>query len=552
MLELLAELGNEPILQHATDRRFAGVLRLLCGVLDVPHALVARVEDGRIVVLASTSGFAGNITRSGTVFARPLVHGEVASADRRNHERQFRCESKLTGSANSQGFHAICIAPKRFRSAYWLCGFASTDADLGSGQQSRFHDLADLVQAELMNVEESTLRFFEQAPIGVWVVDTKSKVRYANEQIAQMLGWEAEEMIGTPISKHFPPDIMAIALGSYTEARLNRTFFTPNSEHLHRNGARIPCSIMGALLTDAKGIVTGAMGLIANFGQQVNAPVMRFEQFAKHSPDIMVVFDANMRVRYISPAADKFGWLKGDLTSIFDAIHPDDREMARHELSRVYEQPNERHRTLTLRAVTKAGELRYLEARAVDLRHEPEVAGVLVNTRDVTDRVLQSNSLAHAARHDYLTKLPNRGYAIEQLTGALARSQRGSHPVLLCFLDLDGFKEVNDDYGHAAGDEVLISSAQRLQACVRPGDIASRFGGDEFVVVCESIHEQVDAEEFAARLSASMRIPHDTSGGPIFCSVTIGFALSVADDSPKSLLGRADAHLYERKRARNP
>ncbi len=207
-------------------------------------------------------------------------------------------------------------------------------------------------------------------------------------------------------------------------------------------------------------------------------------------------------------------------------------------------------RSITFRALTKGGDWRYMEARAIDLRDDSTIAGVVVNTRDVTERVLDSDRLAHAARHDYLTQLPNRAYLLEHLTDALQRTQRSQQAILLCYLDMNDFKSINDDFGHATGDDVLVHAADRLRSSVRHGDIAARFGGDEFIVINERIHDMVDAEEFAGRLAEALSFEIEVDGRKVVSSVTVGFALSVLDDSTETLLGRADADLYQRKRDR--
>jgi diguanylate cyclase (GGDEF)-like protein len=130
---------------------------------------------------------------------------------------------------------------------------------------------------------------------------------------------------------------------------------------------------------------------------------------------------------------------------------------------------------------------RWLSRRIVPFRRDQagwvtEVLGVL---RDVTDVVAAEEKLAHDAFHDSLTGLPNRALLLDRLTEALSRSESVGREIGVLYLDLDGFKRVNDTAGHAAGDAVLIETANRLRTVVRQGDTVARVGGDEFVLVIE-------------------------------------------------------------------
>ncbi len=164
--------------------------------------------------------------------------------------------------------------------------------------------------------------------------------------------------------------------------------------------------------------------------------------------------------------------------------------------------------------------------------------------------------LSHAALHDALTGLPNRNLFMDRLALALARAKRrASHPgatldgtVAVLFLDLDKFKDVNDTLGHEAGDELLICAADRLRRAIRPSDTVARFGGDEFVVLCDGLNEQIDAGRIAGRLSQAFATPFHLGGQEVRIGASIGIAivapeLCAADD----LLRAADTAMYRAK-----
>ncbi len=157
-----------------------------------------------------------------------------------------------------------------------------------------------------------------------------------------------------------------------------------------------------------------------------------------------------------------------------------------------------------------------------------------------------SREKEHQALHDPLTGLPNRLLLGDRITQALARGTRQPGRVAVLFLDVDLFKVVNDSLGHAAGDQLLIEVARRLGGVVRPGDTLSRFGGDEFVIVCENMpHDEV--EGLARRASNAVRRPFHYGGQDVSVSVSIGIAISAEDTTAEDLLRDADVALYRAK-----
>jgi diguanylate cyclase (GGDEF)-like protein/PAS domain S-box-containing protein len=152
--------------------------------------------------------------------------------------------------------------------------------------------------------------------------------------------------------------------------------------------------------------------------------------------------------------------------------------------------------------------------------------------------------MRHEALHDPLTGLPNRTLLRDRLEHALAQSERDGRPTGVLFVDLDNFKQINDVYGHATGDGVLVEFARRLRTAVRPGDTVARLGGDEFVVVCEAVDEAV-VLALGERLEAAIEMPLTVDGIPYGLSASIGIALGHSD--AEALLANADAAVYRAK-----
>jgi diguanylate cyclase (GGDEF)-like protein/PAS domain S-box-containing protein len=179
------------------------------------------------------------------------------------------------------------------------------------------------------------------------------------------------------------------------------------------------------------------------------------------------------------------------------------------------------------------GELRYITAAAYD----------------VTDRRRTERAVHHRAAHDALTELPNRAWFTERLGQALAHSARHGTMVGVYFVDLDGFKQVNDERGHDVGDQVLFALAGRLDRSVRPGDTLARYGGDEFTILCEDIPGVAEASEIAERVLRAVERPVQVSGGEVCLSASIGVALGdPGEGTAASLIRNADMAMYEAKR----
>jgi len=169
--------------------------------------------------------------------------------------------------------------------------------------------------------------------------------------------------------------------------------------------------------------------------------------------------------------------------------------------------------------------------------------------RDITERRAVENKLVHEATHDSLTSLPNRAHFTTILESAIASVKNNANDKFaVLFLDLDRFKVINDGLGHVIGDKLLIAIAERLQSCVRPGDIVSRFGGDEFTILLNRINDCEIVKEVAERLQQKLAEPFWIDSFEVFTSASIGIIMSDAShDNPESFLRDADTAMYRAK-----
>lgn len=180
---------------------------------------------------------------------------------------------------------------------------------------------------------------------------------------------------------------------------------------------------------------------------------------------------------------------------------------------------------------------------------EGAVTGAVIVFRDVSAARAQSAQLTHLVEHDFLTGLPNRSLFCDRVGQAisLARRHRGQAAVL--FLDLDGFKQINDSLGHVAGDRLLQSVAKRLMACVRDPDTVSRYGGDEFAVLLQDVHRHQDALATAGRVLRALGEVHSVDGHQVRVTASIGMSVYPDDGlDAETLIRNADAAMYRAKK----
>ncbi|MGK2944388.1 MAG: diguanylate cyclase domain-containing protein, partial [Desulfuromonadales bacterium] len=171
-------------------------------------------------------------------------------------------------------------------------------------------------------------------------------------------------------------------------------------------------------------------------------------------------------------------------------------------------------------------------------------------SRDITERELAEEKIWYNAHHDFLTGLPNRRLFLDRLEQEVKHAQRSNLPLSLLFMDLDGFKEVNDSLGHEAGDRLLSDVAERLTDCVRADDTVARMGGDEFTVILTDAKQRKDVEHVARTIVDALAMPFHIAQQPVQISVSIGITLYPQDaSSPVALLEAADKAMYKAKKS---
>ncbi|MEE8600384.1 putative bifunctional diguanylate cyclase/phosphodiesterase [Euzebya tangerina] len=274
----------------------------------------------------------------------------------------------------------------------------------------------------------------------------------------------------------------------------------------------------------------------------------RYEGLALHASDVVAIVDTRTRVSYVS----------GSIKTVFE--HDPDEVLDRPLTDLLRE---DYAQTLTAAVGQAAAEAQGTRTVEVEVAHSlgtrwaemtvtnqldnPHINGLIVNCHDVSERKILEEQLLHLAFHDSLTALANRPLFKERVEEAL-KADYGGKRVAVLFLDLDGFKQVNDSLGHAAGDLLLVMVSERLRTCVRASDIVARLGGDEFAVLLPDVDNEAAPRRTAERIIGALVEPFELNGRSIVVGGSIGIARTKGHPiTCDELLRNADLAMYRAK-----
>ena len=278
----------------------------------------------------------------------------------------------------------------------------------------------------------------------------------------------------------------------------------------------------------------------------------RFASLVRNASDVVTVVEADTTITYVSPSSLRtLGYTSGDLegTRFIDLVHDEDKTRAMSFLTSG--EGDDAVATLEFRVRRRDGSMIFAETLRTNLLHDANVNGIVLTTRDVSERKEFEEQLSHQAFHDSLTGLANRVLFGDRVTHALERQERDQRPVSVLFMDLDDFKTINDSLGHAAGDVLLGEVGDRIRQILRAPDTAARLGGDEFAVLLEDGGDPIGAADVAERLIQSLDAPFHLENKEVFVRASIGIAVAQPDDAEiddvESLMRNADVAMYMAK-----
>jgi diguanylate cyclase (GGDEF)-like protein/PAS domain S-box-containing protein len=275
----------------------------------------------------------------------------------------------------------------------------------------------------------------------------------------------------------------------------------------------------------------------------------RFRLLVQYAYDAVVTFDLSGTCIYASPATTRvLGYEPQDLIGqqLMDQVHPEDLDRLSAKVTECLQVPNTSV-SVEYRSLHADGAWRTVESSFTNLLDEPSVGAIVANLHDVTELRAAQAVLERQAQHDPLTDLPNRNRLMVLAQDVLARAESAGTPVALLFVDLDGFKPINDERGHHVGDIVLETVARRLRYGSRADDVVARVGGDEFCVLCEA--DRHEARALATRLREHIRTPIDIGGTARSVDTSIGIAMFSKGATLQSLVQAADTALRRAKRS---
>jgi diguanylate cyclase (GGDEF)-like protein/PAS domain S-box-containing protein len=281
-------------------------------------------------------------------------------------------------------------------------------------------------------------------------------------------------------------------------------------------------------------------------------------EVVERSPTILFRLQAELppRLAYVSRNIARFGYDPAEMTRAASRltrfVHPDDRKKVKEQLAQAMADGGGAG-MVEFRFRQKDGDYRWLDARYAPVRDDlgrPRlIEGVAF---DVTERKAAAEKIERLASTDPLTGLANRRTFIEALHRVFAAAERGGEPFSLHYIDIDHFKEVNDTYGHAAGDALLEELASRLKHHCRASDLVARLGGDEFAILQSQVRDSSHAGAMAAKILSLASAPYQLAGGEARATVSIGVTLyGVQTREPDAMLAQADQALYCAKQGRD-
>lgn len=422
----------------------------------------------------------------------------------------------------------------------------------------------------------------------VFVVDEHGNIVFISEACERLLGYTVNEMTGTPILNYIHPDDLERTLAAASQVMSGRFHTDFENRYLHKDGSVVHILWSARWSEKDRLRIAVARDVTAlRRSHQTRDALYRISEAAHNADTLRALCDGVRQViGELFPAGDLYlafydaargliatpdwsadpagDWLETPIqadSALAHVIHTGQALRASHNpecqgagLNRLTS--SEPANWLGVPLISRQSVLGALviesPSRETCYREEDQelLAFVATQVATVAERKRAEEGLRFMAHHDPLTGLTNRSLFYDRLETALRSAHRNESGLALLYLDLNDFKKINDSGGHEAGDQLLVEVGRRLQGCTRETDTVARMGGDEFTVLLTDIRDQPSLDRAVAKIHDIMASPLEFEGGALHVTCSIGAALYPQDgETAGQLLGKADARMYESKRA---
>jgi len=407
----------------------------------------------------------------------------------------------------------------------------------------------------------------DAAPLGIFISDTQGNCIYTNPAYHAISGQTLEETLGTNWTSAIHPQDRLKAISEWGDAVRSHSKFVAEVRFLRKDKSVIWTRLNAAMIrtSDSNDKSLGYVQIVENIHERKTIEkILRvseeivYEQQERAQVTLNSIGDGVLttnlagKVTYLNRVAEMMtGWSLNDalgspVEEVFTLIEAETRKTPADPLSGTFKSDDTARLQSNYLLVSRDGIESPIEysVSPIHSRHH-EVAGSAIVFHDVSETRAMAQKMLHMAQHDFLTGLANRALLTERLTRAIGLAQRKEKQVALLFVDLDNFKQINDTLGHAIGDKLLQSVANRMTEVVRATDTVCRQGGDEFVVLLTEIEQHQDAAQVAEKLIAAFALPHIIHECEIDVTLSIGVSVYPDDGNDvESLFQHADAAMY--------
>ncbi|MCG7405631.1 MULTISPECIES: bifunctional diguanylate cyclase/phosphodiesterase [Caballeronia] len=590
-LQLLRSLD---LLDTPQEEVFDRVTRVVAELLQVPIALVSLVDEHR-QWFKSRVGLDVCETARDVSFCAHALHSErLLLVEDAHADARFAGNPLVRGAPHIRFYAGVPLRSSRGLVLGTLCAIDTKPRKLTASTQAALCDLAATVEREIVQREAaretreiqeadrrklrlSETRFhtiFEQTPTGKAIVDLEGRFVEVNPKLCEITGYSADELVTMTFQQITDEADLSADLQLVAEL-LDGTSktYTLEKRYRRRNGEPVWVELSVALIRDERGeplhFVSVAHDIssrkyseqvLRDYRQELERRVLErtreltsnraaLQTITDNLPVLIAHVDADLRYRFNNQVyREVFGVEPSALRgkTVRDTIGASTFERCLPYFRRVLAGERVTHEDI----VYEGAPSRVWNATYIPEFQREEIAGFYIMSQDITETKRRENQMRSEVMLDALTGLPNRRALAEQLALSVDAARDDAVPFAIFFMDLDGFKSINDQHGHDVGDALLIQVAARLKKTTRAGDLVCRLAGDEFVLLARGISSSSACSRIAQDICRAIGRPFELGRVEAHLGTSVGIAMCAGgfDTSAEAMLGDADRAMYEAKR----